>query len=40
VRELNSRLECCQTQEAEQAVQDLIDKENHRWATIQQTDEG
>ena len=39
LRELEARLNLCTTHEAEAAVQKLMDAENQRWATAQQTDE-
>ena len=36
LRELDARLAACQTPEAEDRVQQLIEAENRRWATVQQ----
>ena len=36
LRELDARLTACQSTEAEEQVQQLIDAENRRWVTIQQ----
>jgi len=37
LRELEGRLLACQSAEAEDNIQKLIDAENHRWQTAQQT---
>ena len=39
LRELDSRLAACQTMEAEEQVQQLIETENRRWSTLQQTEQ-
>jgi hypothetical protein len=39
LRELEARLVACQSTEAEEQVQKLIESENQRWATFQQTKE-
>ncbi|MEI8288807.1 MAG: hypothetical protein WCH99_04995 [Verrucomicrobiota bacterium] len=39
LRELEARLLSCQTHEQEENVQKLIEAENARWATLQQTKE-
>ena len=39
LRELDSRLAACQTMEAEDQVQQLIESETRRWATLQQQTE-
>ncbi|HEV2691426.1 MAG TPA: hypothetical protein VG347_00870 [Verrucomicrobiae bacterium] len=39
LRELNDRLAACQSQDAEEKVQELIEAENQRWNTLQQTNE-
>ena len=39
LRELDARLAACQSMEAEAQVQQLIEAENNRWATVQQTEE-
>ena len=39
LRELDSRLAACQTMEAEEQVQKLIEAENRRWITLQQADD-
>ena len=36
LRELDSRLAACQSMEAEEQVQRLIEAENRRWTTAQQ----
>jgi len=36
LRELEARLAACQSQDAEENVQQLIESENRRWTTIQQ----
>ena len=36
LRELDARLAACQSTEAEANVQQLIEAENRRWATVQQ----
>ena len=39
LRELEARLNLCRNHEAEAEVQRLMDAENQRWATLQQTNE-
>jgi len=39
LRELDARLAACQSMEAEAQVQQLIEAENNRWTTVQQTGE-
>ena len=39
LRELDARLAACQTAEAEDQVQKLIEIENRRWSTLQQQTE-
>lgn len=39
LRELDSRLAACQSMEAENQVQQLIESENRRWMSLPQTDD-